>query len=187
MAKRGRKPAGITIDELEPTLRAEIERAVESCADESARSLFARYSLAQRGVGWASFAKWVGKLRREAKGARIEQRLLDQETDVSETQLIARLRRRVLIEANARAEAGDTKAYELIGLWSRIQDHDRVEIQRAADQRAEQKFAIEIDQKRRKLAEEKRAADEKLDAMMTEKGIPRELGDRIKDLYGLSL
>lgn len=139
MAKRGRKPAGITIDELEPTLRAEIERAVESCADESARSLFARYSLAQRGVGWASFAKWVGKLRREAKGARIEQRLLDQEMDVSETQLIARLRRRVLIEANARAEAGDTKAYELIGLWSRIQDHDRVEIQRAADQRAAEK------------------------------------------------
>ena len=179
MAKRGRKPIAATVDDLPDGLRGEVDEALRSDVRESASSVFRRFGLAQRGLRIDTFIKYARKLR--------EVCWTDEPPMNRETPSIEEIRAKLLVRIYESAATGNVKPYELATLYARVQEHDRIEIQRAADQRAEQKFAIEIDQKRRKLAEEKRAADEKLDAMMTEKGIPRELGDRIKDLYGLSL
>lgn len=143
MAKRGRKPKDKSIDDLDAALRAEIATAVETQTSQSVRSLYSRFGLAERGVGIAGFEKWAGRLRREARGRAVQQRLESME-DCGETeeQLIAKLRRRVLVEANARAECGDTKAYELVALWSRIMDHEKLKIEQAVDARAAAKHEV---------------------------------------------
>lgn len=165
MERRGRKPKGIAIDDLEPTLREEIVRAIESSVDQSVRSLYAQFGLAQRGVGWASFEKWAGKIRRDARGQRVQERLASMDAEgETEEQLIAKLRRRVLVEANARAEEGDTKAYELVALWSRIMDHDRLDIDKAAEARAKEKhdaWRKEVEKSIRSTLDDESNADKK--------------------------
>lgn len=153
MAKAGRKPREQSVETLDAALRADIERAVIEEASQSVRSLYSRFGLAQRSVGYAGFQKWAGRLRREARGRAVQARLESMEDrGETEEQLIAKLRRRVLVEANARAESGDTKAYELVALWSRIMDHEKLKIERAVDARADEKHAAWRAEETRKQA-----------------------------------
>lgn len=139
MAKRGRKPAGIAIDQLPEALRRDIDLALESEASESARSIFARFGLSQAGVGWAVFQKHATKIRRESRGKRIEDRMSKTDDLRTEEQLIGELRRRAYIEALAALESGDAKLYEIVSTLSRVHDFDRLSMEKAAEARAAEK------------------------------------------------
>lgn len=139
MAKPGRKPKGIAIDELPEAARRDLDLALESEASESARSIYARLGLSQAGVGWASFEKYATKKRRESRGRRIEERMAGPDDPRTEAQLIAELRRRAYIEALAALESGDAKLYEIVSTLSRVHDFDRLTMERAAEARAAEK------------------------------------------------
>lgn len=136
MAKSGRKPKGISIDELPDDVRRDIDLAIESDGDESIRSLYARFGLSQRGLGWAVFEKYAGKMRRAARGRKIEERLASVDDPRTESDLISELRRRCYIEALASLQAGDAKLYEIVSTLSRVFDFDRLQMERAAEKRA---------------------------------------------------
>lgn len=164
MAKRGRKPKGISIGDLSDEVRRDLDLAIESEGDESARSLFARFTLAQRGVGWASFAKYVSQKRREARGRRIEARIASNDDTRTEAELIAELRRRAYIEALAALQAGDAKLYEIVSTLSRVHDFDRLQMERAAEARAADKHEAwkkEVEKSIRSTLDDESNADKK--------------------------
>lgn len=139
MAKRGRKPIDKTIDDLPDSVRSQIDERIASAANESAAEIFRALGLASRGLRLDTFTRYAGLLRRQRQGEALASKLLSQPDHLSDPELIARLKRMVLIDAVARLEAGDSKLYETMSLLSRIQEFDRLEIERAAEARAGEK------------------------------------------------
>lgn len=189
MAKRGRKPKGCTVDDLEAGLRSQIDEAVRSHADESAASIYRRFGLAQRGVLLDTFQRRVCAIRRAAAGERLDAASAAKADTarMAEGEMIAELRRRVLVESLASLDAGASKPYEIVGMLSRIQEFDRIEIERAANKRAEEKQSAWRTELQGKIDRQKVEADAKLDRMAVDKGIPDEVRERIKDLYGVNV
>lgn len=189
MAKRGRKPKGCTVDQLDAELRGRIDEAIRSHADESAASIYRRFGLAQRGVIVRTFRRYAAAIREQAAGERISAAAtaMGEAERMSEAQMVAELRRRVLVGALAAADAGDAKPYEMAAMLARVQDFDRIEIQRAADKRAEEKQAAWRAELQERLNRAKVDADAKLDRMAVERGIPEDVRERIKDLYGVNV
>jgi hypothetical protein len=146
MAKRGRPPKGCTVDQLDAELRGRIDEAVRSHADESAASIYRRFGLAQRGVIVRTFRAYTARIRRQAAGERIDAAAaaMGEAAEMSEAEMVAQLRRRVLVGALAAADAGDAKPYEMAAMLARIQEFDRIEIQRAADKRAEDLHQVKM-------------------------------------------
>ncbi len=130
MGKRGRKPIAATIDDLDDTLRGEVDEALRSEARESASSVFRRFGLAQRGLRLDTFIRYARKLRQLVW---TDEPPLDRETPSMEE-----IRNRLLVAIYETAQSG-AKPYELASLFARVQDHDRIEIQKAADERAADK------------------------------------------------
>ena len=137
MAKRGRKPIGKTIDDLDPSLRAQIDERILSAANESSAELFRSLGLASRGLLLDTFTRYAGRLRQQRQGEALANKLLSAPDHLTDPELIAKLKRMVLVDAVARLQAGDSKLYETMSLLARIQDFDRIEIERAAAKRAE--------------------------------------------------
>lgn len=175
----GRKPIDKTIEDLDATLRGEVEEALRSEARESASSVFRRYGLSQRGLRIDTFIKYARKLRQTIW---TDEPPLDRSTPS-----IEEIRDRLLIVMYEQAQAGAMKPYELAALFARVQDHDRIAILQEANQRAEAKFNDWKLEREKKLAAAKIEADSKLDRMASEKGIPDDVAERIKDLYGLNV
>jgi hypothetical protein len=145
VAKRGRKPKGCTIDDLDERLREQITEAIRSHAEESAVSIYRRFGLSQRGVLLNTFQKHVGQVRREAAGERVAA-YEPPAAGMTEPQVIAELRRRVLSSALASLDAGDMKPYEVVGFMSRVQEWERIDIERRAETRAEELHKVKLDQ-----------------------------------------
>lgn len=184
MAKRGRKPKGQTIDQLDAALRSQIDEAIRSHADESAASIYRRFGLAQRGLVFGTFARHVTTIRRAEAGRRLD---APRPAPADERAMIQELRRRVFGEALARLDAGDAKLYETVGLLGKLQEFDRLDIEREANQRASEKHGEWRREVQAKLVRAKAEADAKLDRMALEKGIPGDVAERIKDLFGVKV
>lgn len=131
MAKRGRKPIAATVDDLPDALRGEVDEALRSDARESASSVFRRFGLAQRGLRIDTFIKYARKLREVCW---TDEPPLDRETPSIEL-----IRAKLLVRIYESAATGNVKPYELATLYARVQEHDRIEIQRAAEERAAEK------------------------------------------------
>lgn len=129
MGKRGRKPIAATIDDLDDTLRGEVDEALRSEARESASSVFRRFGLAQRGLRLDTFIRYARKLRQLVW---TDEPPLDRDTPS-----IEEIRDRLLVAIYETAKAG-AKPHELASLFSRVQAHDRNEIRKAADERAQE-------------------------------------------------
>lgn len=165
MAKAGRKPIQATIDDLDDTLRGEVDEALRSDARESASSVFRRFGLAQRGLRLDTFIRYARKLRQIVW---TDEPPLDRETPS-----IEEIRNRLLVAIYETAQAG-AKPYELASLFARVQEHDRIEIQKAADERAADKHTAWQRELRRKQ-------DAALEAMKGEAvGLTPELLAQIK-------
>jgi len=136
MAKRGRKPKNKVLADLDVALQREIDEAIRSHADESSVSVYRRFGLHQRGLVFSTFRKHVRKVRLDAQGERVTADYTSDLDKMSERKLIGKLRRRILVEANEGLEAGDTKLYEQVALLSRLQEFDRIDFQRQANERA---------------------------------------------------
>lgn len=185
MAKRGRKPKSRTLRNLDKSLRDEINEAIRSHADESASAIYRRFGLQQRGLVFSTFRKHVARIRRDAQDGRIVIDHTPSTAEIGEPAMIAKLRRLVLVQALDDLEAGDTKLYEIVGLLSKLQDFDRIAILQDADKRLDDKHKVWQAQERKRLEQEKRAADTKLDAMAQEHGIPERVTEAVKLLYGI--
>jgi hypothetical protein len=185
VAKRGRKPKGCTVDQLDAELREKVDEAIRSHAGESSASIYRRFGLAQRGIHVRTFRRYAADIRERAVGERPGEPPAGERRD--EADMIAELRRRVLVEALASLDAGASKPYEMVGMLSRVQEWDRIEIERAAAKRAEEKQAAWRREEEAKLSAAKVEADSKLDQMAVERGIPEDVAERIKDLYGLKI
>jgi hypothetical protein len=153
MARRGRPPKGKIIDDLDPSLRAEVEEAILSAAGESASAIFRRFGLSSRDLRLDTFIRHASHLRRQREGELLAGKLLAAPDHLSDPELIARLKRMVLIDAVGRLQAGDTKLYETMSLLSRIQDFDRIEIERSAGQRSAEIHEAKIMEMRARQAE----------------------------------
>lgn len=179
MGKRGRKPIDKTVDDLDDVLRGEIDEALRSDARESASSVFRRFGLAQRGLRLDTFIRYARRLRQVCW---TDEPPLDRTTPS-----IEEIRDRLLVLMYEQAQAGGIKPYELASLFARVQDHDRIEIIREASERAAEKHEAAMADVRRRIEAEKAAADAKLDRMAKDRGIPEDVAERIKDLYGITV
>ena len=182
MAKRGRKPKGCVVKDLDNVLRRDIDLAIDSEADESARSIYNRFGLAQRAINTRTFRQYVSDRRKERKGRQPA-------TDFSSEDVptLEELRIRCHIGILECLQSGDTKAYELASILARIQDADKIEIQRDAEKRASDKHKAWQAEERKRLQQEKQDADTKLDAIAHEHGIPERVTEAVKLLYGIKL
>lgn len=137
MPKRGRPPINKTIDDLDPALRTEVDEAIRSDANEAASSIFRRFGLATRGLKIDTFIKYARKVRQIEWTERPEnnvpptmQALMDQ----------------LLIGAYQAAMSGEMKPYEMASLIARVQEHDRIGIQKEAEARAAELHRIKLEQ-----------------------------------------
>lgn len=143
MGKRGRKPIDKTVEDLDDTLRGEIDEALRSDARESASSVFRRFGLAQRGLRLDTFIRYARKLR---------QVLWTDEPPLDRTTpSIEEIRDRLLVLMYEQAQAGGMKAYECAALFQRVQEHDRIEIIREANERAAEKHEAWKDEVAKKV------------------------------------
>lgn len=155
MGKRGRKPIAATVDDLDDTLRGEVDEALRSDARESASSVFRRFGLAQRGLRLDTFIRYARRLRQVVW---TDEPPLDRETPS-----IEEIRNRLLVAIYETAQSG-AKPYELASLFARVQDHDRIEIQKAADERAQDKHEAwkkEVEKSIRSTLDSESNADKK--------------------------
>jgi len=156
MAKRGR-PAE-SLDHLDDATRDAIDQALASHANESVASIFRRLGLAQRDVARSSFYDYANRFRdrmkESGKGPGLDVVTLERFDDVSDPELIKRIRRSILVRAIQRLEAGDSKAYEDVAMLGRIQEFDKIEINRAADERAAELHRIKVEQMSKDLRSE---------------------------------
>lgn len=180
MAKRGRKPKGCVVEDLDSVLRRDIDLAIDSEAGESSRSIYNRFGLAQRAINIRTFRQYVSDRRKEHKGRQPA-------TDFSSEDVptLEELRIRCHIGILECLQSGDAKPYELASILARIQDADKISIQRDADKRLDDKHKAWLAKERKRIEQEKRAADTKLDAMAQEHGIPERVTEAVKLLYGI--
>lgn len=175
---RGRRPIGISPRDLDPPLRAAVHEAIDSHAEEPAAELFRRFGLAQRGVRLDTFTRYVARRRRQDATDKRESIAEAREGEPPSWEAIDEMARR---EALRRLYAGDAKVYELVLLSRSRREADRLELSRVAEQRAAELHEQRIAAWRKAKAE----ADSTLDRMAIEKGIPGDVAERIKDLYGI--
>ena len=140
MAKRGRPPTSKTIADLDEGLRREIDQAVDSQANESTRSIYNRFGLAQRGLNFETFRKYVSTRRLARVRTDAEPVTLDKVPDWDELDQWAR---RYAME---RLHAGDAKVYELLLVSRSKREADKAKIEERIDARAEELHKIKIDQ-----------------------------------------
>ncbi len=185
MAKRGRKAIVACMADLDESLQNQIDEAILSHANKSTVDIFREFGLASRGLLLNTFTKYVGALRKEAKAERINAVLEMQATQPPPTwEEIDRLAR---LEAVRRLNAGDGKMYELVLLSKSRRENDKLELERDAERRANEKHEAWREDLEKRLTNEKLEADAKLDRIAVEKGISPELAGRIKDLYGINV
>lgn len=177
---RGRRPIGISPRDLDPPLLAAVHEAIDSHADEPAAELFRRFGLAQRGVREDTFGRYVSKRRRQDAGDKRGSVADAREGAPPSWDEIDALARR---EALRRLYAGDAKVYELVLLSRSRREADRLELSRIAEQRAAELHEQRIAAWRKAKSE----ADSKLDRIAVERGIPGDVAERIKDLYGIAV
>lgn len=175
----GRRPIDKTVNDLEPALRESVDESLRSSSRESVSSVFRRFGLAQRGLKLDTFIKYARKLRQTVW---TDEPPLDREVPS-----IEEIRDKLLIALYETSKAGGMKPHELASLLARVQEHDRIAILQEANDRAEAKFEEWREERETKLARAKAEADSKLDRMASEKGIPGDVAERIKDLYGVSV
>ena len=135
MAKRGRPPTSKTVADLDEGLRREIDQAVDSQANESTRSIYNRFGLAQRGLNFETFRKYVSTRRLARVRTDAEPATLDKVPDWDELDQWAR---RYAME---RLHAGDAKVYELLLVSRGKREADKAKIEERIDQRAAEKHA----------------------------------------------
>lgn len=156
MAKRGR-PEEI-LDSLDDATRDAIDQALASHANEGVASIFRRLGLAQRGVARSSFYEYAKRFRKRmkesGKASGLDPATLKRFNAMSNPEMIEEIRRFILVRAIQRLEAGDSKAYEDVALLSRIQEYDKIEINRAADDRAAELHRIKVEQMSKDLRSE---------------------------------
>lgn len=175
----GRRPKDSTVETLDATLRGEIHAAIDSHAGESAAAIYRRFGLAQRGINERTFRLYVAERRGAAGG--------DGETAnvagnaASEAPSWDELDRRARSVALELLQSGNAKLYELMLLSKGKRETDKLELERRAEERAQDLYERKIAE----LEKQKSAADSKLDRMAVEKGIPGDVAERIKDLYGI--
>ena len=173
----GRKAIDKTINDLDETLRGEIDEALRSEARESASSVFRRFGLAQRGLRLDTFIRYARKLRQTVW---TDEPPLDRSTPT-----IEEIRDRLLVLMYEQAQAGGIKPYELASLFSRVQEHDRISILQEANERAQALFEQKKKEWEDQQEKAKIEADSKLDRVASDRGIPEDVAERIKDLYGI--
>lgn len=125
------------MDDLDAPVRAEVDEAIRSEAGESAASIFRRFGLNQRGLKLDTFTRYTRKVR--------ETEWTDRPTP-TEVPSMQALMDQLLIGAYEAAVAGGMKPYEMASLIARVQEHDRLAIQRDADKRAAELHRIKLDQ-----------------------------------------
>jgi len=160
MAKRGRPPKGKRVEELDATLRAEIDEAIRSRADESVASIYRRFGLAQRGVILRGFQRYVSDLRARHEG----ERLVASEPDVGEVSW-NEIERRAMRGMLERLQAGDAKMYELALVVGRRHERERIDIEQRAEKRATELHQVKLEQLSkdlRKQVEERTEGDKSL-------------------------
>lgn len=184
MARAGRPPKIATMSDLSESLVGEIDHAILSRADESATSIYTRFGLATRGIGKSSFDKYVGTLRREQKDRRYLESPPPPPDDVPSWD---ELDRRARVEALRALNEGSAKLYEIMLLSKAKRETDKLDLERMAEARADEKHAAwKLDYAAR-LKAAKDDADKRLDEVAKQKGIPESVAQGIKDLYGISV
>ena len=143
MSKRGRKPDDKTIEDLDATLRGEIDEALRSDARESASSVFRRFGLAQRGLKLDTFIRYARKLRQILW---TDEPPLDRTTPTMEE-----IENRLLVLIYEQAQAGSIKPYEAASLYARVQENRRIKVLEEANERAQEKFDLEIEDRSKRL------------------------------------
>ncbi|MCB9852777.1 MAG: hypothetical protein H6819_06750 [Phycisphaerales bacterium] len=146
------------MESLDDATRDAIDQALASHANEGVASIFRRLGLTQRGIKRTTFYDYARRYRERmksaGKAATLDAATLGRFDDLSNPEMIEKIRRRILVRAIQRLEAGDTKGYEDVALLSRIQEYDKIEINRAADERAAELHRIKVEQMSKDLRSE---------------------------------
>lgn len=169
------------MDELDPPLLRDLDLAIESDAEESPRSLFRRFGLSQRGVGYAQFRKHAYRLRQALPEGEKPEPDADVDPDMEDLGRGARRELKRLLTS------GGVKPYVLINLAKLCLADQLIDIRQQAEDRAAEKHAAWRREVEAKLAVQKSAADANLDALAEEEDIPAKVRDAVKQLYGISL
>ena len=140
MAKRGRKAKNKMLDDLPAGLRGKIDQAITSDADESVRSIFDRFGLAQRGLVLATFYRDVRRRRLQVAAYDAP---VSRASDTPSWEDIDRAARRLALE---RLNAGDGKIYELALLSRSRREADRLEIDKKIEARAKELHEIKMEE-----------------------------------------
>lgn len=140
MAKRGRKPKNKMLDDLPAGLRGKIDQAITSDADESVRSIFDRFGLAQRGLVLATFYRDAARRRQEIKACDAP---VSRASDPPSWDDIDKAVRRLALK---QLDAGDPKIYEIALLSRSRRDADRLEIDKKIEARANELHEIKMEE-----------------------------------------
>lgn len=176
MGKRGPPPEGTPYEDLLQSLRDEIERAMDSAADESTSEIYNRFGLSRREVSWHAFRRIVSKRRKERTGEPTV------EAVSAESLSDEALDRRIREYLAERLNAGNIKPYEMVGFWSRLFDSRRVKVIEEADARAQALF----DEKMTELRARQAKADQEAARELRSEGLSDDAINRIRDIYGLA-
>ncbi len=171
---------------LDATTRKRLDEALLSNAKVDVSEVYRRFGLSERGVEQRGFYAYARRLR-----ARFAKKSA---TATQPTQATGKRPRametldRLMQLMNDRIDAGDPK--HMPGLASAMRamtDCMRLTLEEQAEARAAELHAAKMAELQKRLDAEKAAADSKLDRMAIEKGIPVDLAERIKDLYGVKV
>lgn len=174
----GRPPKNKRVLDLDAETLSQVEEALRE--GESIASIYRRMQLAAAGIAPRSFYGYARKVRSEIE--------LDRMADIKAPEAGAvpsmdAIRDMLQVSIWQSFLGGKLKPYEMASMYARVQEQDRLAILRDAGKRAQEKHDADMEERRRQKAE----ADSKLDRIAVEKGIPADVRDRIKDLYGLSV
>lgn len=146
------------LDHLDDSLRDAIDQALRSHANEKVTDIYDRFGLAQRDVARRSFYHYARNFRNDLKargdGPGVDMAAVDRFAALGDAEMVQRIRRFILVRAIERLEAGDTKGYEDVAMLSRIQEYDKIEIQQAAEARAEELHQIKLEALTKELRDE---------------------------------
>jgi len=176
MAKRGRRSFEDRLAVIGPALLRDVRQWVDSDRRYSAVEIHRKFDLVGHGISLRSFSRWVSKRRKEqAETGRADYGTPQGGTDAEGLVL------GLLIQ---RAEAGDPKHMASIASALRaLCDFRRLGFDEAAEKRA-----AEIhEEKMAEIRELKAQADSGLDRIAVAKGIPDDVRNAIKDVYGLTI
>ena len=172
------------LDCLDETTRNRVEEALLSNRRASVIGVYRRFGLADRGVPRTTFYDYAKRLReRRGDDGDIEPAVSEGERPRTIETL-----NRLMDLINRRIDADDPKHFPGIASAMRaMNDCMRLTLDEQAEERAQEKHEAWQAELQKRIDSEKAEADAKLDRMATERGIPPELADRIKDLYGITV